>query len=84
MPKYNLPKEKKNKSLYNKSNSFKLLKLTIKSGKDGTQSPRLFGHIGYKISKNRKNKKKVHWASKGPETQFSSKFGTKLSLLCPF
>ncbi len=32
-------KKKKKNPLYKKSNSFKLLKLTIKSGKDGTQSP---------------------------------------------
>jgi len=42
----------------------------------------LFGHIGDEISKNRE--KKVHWASTGYEIQFSSKFGAKLSLPCPF
>jgi hypothetical protein len=40
----------------------------------------LFGHT--EISKNRK--RKVHWTSTGYETQFSSKFGAKLSLPCPF
>jgi hypothetical protein len=37
--------------------------------------PPLFGHIGDEISKNRE--KKVHWASRGYETQLSSKFGAK-------
>jgi hypothetical protein len=52
------------------------LKLSVKSGKDGTRTP-LFGHIGDEISKNWE--KKTHWASRGYETQFSSKFGAKLS-----
>jgi hypothetical protein len=38
--------------------------------------------IGDEISKNRENK--VHWTSTGYETQFSSKFGAKLSWPCPF
>jgi len=42
----------------------------------------LFGHMGDEIFKNRK--KKVHWASTRHETQFSSKFGAKLSLPGPF
>jgi hypothetical protein len=29
-------------------------------------------------------KKRVHWASTGHETQFSNKFGAKLSSPCPF
>jgi hypothetical protein len=42
----------------------------------------LFGHIGDEISKTRIIK--VHWASTGHETQFSSKFGAELSLPSPF
>jgi hypothetical protein len=32
----------------------------------------------------KKQDKKGHWASTGHEIQFSSKFGAKLSLPCPF
>jgi len=42
----------------------------------------LFGHIGDGILKNRETT--VHWASRGHETRFRSKFGAKLSLPCPF
>jgi hypothetical protein len=42
----------------------------------------LFGHRGDEISKNRK--KKGILGFKAYETQFSSKFGAKLSLPCPF
>jgi hypothetical protein len=58
------------------------IKLSVKSGKDGTGTP-LFAHIGDEISNNRK-KRYTGWTSTGYETQFSSKFGAKLSLPCPF
>jgi hypothetical protein len=54
-----------------------MLKLSVKSGKDDTGP--LFGHIGDEISKNR-GKNKIHWVSRGHETEF----GAKLSLPCPF
>jgi hypothetical protein len=61
------------------------LKLSVKSGKDGTGT--LFGHIGDEISKNR-GKKKVHWVSMGHETEFAlsflflNAFNQSLLLLC--
>jgi hypothetical protein len=58
-----------------------IIKLSVESEKDGTGPP-LFDHIGDEISKNKG--KKVHWASTGHETQFSTKFGAKLSLPSPF
>jgi hypothetical protein len=42
----------------------------------------LFRHIRYEISKN--GEKKVRWASTGHQTEFSSQFGAKPSLPCPF
>jgi hypothetical protein len=45
------------------------------------QNPQ-FGQIGDGISE--KQRKNVHRASSGHETQFRSKFGAKLSLPCPF
>jgi hypothetical protein len=42
----------------------------------------LFGHIGDDISKN--SKKKYTGLQRGIKIQFSSKFGAKLSLPCPF
>jgi hypothetical protein len=58
----------------------KLLELSIKSGKDGTGPP-VWSHRGWDF---KKQGEKVHWASTGHETQFSSKFGAKLSLPSPF
>jgi hypothetical protein len=43
----------------------------------------LFGHIGDEISRNMQKKKETALQG-GHETQFSSKFGAKLSLACPF
>jgi len=39
-----------------------------------------------RFQKTGKKKKKVHWGLEGGmnETQFSSKFGAKLGLACPF
>jgi hypothetical protein len=60
-----------------------ILKLSVKSGKDGTGTPCLFTHIGDEISKN--SEKKTYIGLQGEhETQFSSKFDAKLSLPCPF
>ncbi len=57
-----------------------ILKLCVKSGNDGTGTPR-WSHSGWDF---KKQGKRVHWTSTGHETQFSSKFGAKLSLHCPF
>jgi hypothetical protein len=59
----------------------KLIKLSIKSGKDGTGTP-LFGHTGDEILKNRR--KNYTGLQGGHETQVSSKLDAKLSLPSPF
>jgi len=53
----------------------------VKSSKDGTETSWLVTH-GTRFQN--AGKKKVHRASTGHETQFSSKFGAKLSLASPF
>jgi hypothetical protein len=62
----------------------KTLKLCVKSGKDRKRrhwNP-LFGHIGDEISKNRGGGNTL--GLRGHETEFSTKFGAKLSSPCPF
>ncbi len=58
----------------------KLCIKSVKSGKDGTGTPCLVTW-GWNFTK---QGKRVHWASRGHETQFSSKLDAKLSLPCPF
>jgi len=55
-----------------------ILKLSEKSGKDGTRTP-LFRHIGDESSKT--GEKKVDWASTGHETQCQTEFA--LSFIFP-
>jgi hypothetical protein len=52
---------------------FTIIKLFVNVSQEKTALEPLFGHVGDEISKNRGTK--VHWASRGHETQFSSKIG---------
>jgi len=62
------------------SNNVVTLKLSVKSEKMAPEPP-IWSHRGWDF---KEQWKKVHRASTGHQTQFSSKFGAKLSLPCPF
>jgi hypothetical protein len=56
-------------------------KVNLKSQAKTAPEPPVWSHRGRDF---KKQKKKVHWASTGHETKFSSKFGAKPSLPSPF